>query len=67
MVELCDSLESEDTEDGKEDGTTNGLGDAMAKAWSLRAPKLHCDYSIMAWALSVYPEVYEDAKSSMLA
>lgn len=65
MAELSDSSESDDEEDGEENVTTNGLGDAIAKAWSLRAQKLHHDYSITAWALSVYPEVYEDAKISI--
>ncbi len=48
MAELCDSLESEDEEDGEEISSTNGLGDAIAKAWSLRTKKLHRDYSITA-------------------
>ncbi len=37
MAELSDSLESDDEEDGEGNVTTNGLGDAIAKAWSLRA------------------------------
>ena len=65
MAELSDSSESDDEEDGEENVTTNGLGDVIAKAWSLRAQKLHHDYSITAWTLSVYPEVYEDAKISI--
>ena len=65
MAELGDSSDSEDEEDEEdeeENVTSNGLGDAIASAWHLRAKKLHHDYSITAWALSVYPEVYEDAK-----
>ena len=65
MAELCDSSESEDEEDGEEISSTNGLGDAIAKAWSLWAKKLHHDYSITAQTLSVYPEVYKDAKHSI--
>ena len=35
MAELCGSLESKDEEDGEEISSTNGLGDVIAKAWSL--------------------------------
>ena len=34
MAELSDSSDSDDEEDGEENVTTNGLGDAIAKAWS---------------------------------
>ena len=37
MAELSDSFESEDDEDGDENITTNDLGDAIAKEWSLQA------------------------------
>jgi hypothetical protein len=59
------SSENEDDEDGKEVSSSNGLGDAIAKEWSLQAPKLHHDYSITAWTLSVYPEVYKDVKQKL--
>ena len=65
MAEDFAPMESEDDEDGEEVISGNGLGDAIAKAWSLRAKKLHHDYSITAWALSVYPEVDEDAKQRL--
>ena len=57
MAEDFAPLESEDDEDGEEASSSNGLGDAIAKAWNLQALKLHHEYSIMAWALCVYPEV----------
>ena len=66
MAELCDSLHSEDEEDGEEDGTTNGLGDAIAKVWSMRAKKLHHDYSITVWALSVYPKYTRMPKLALM-
>ena len=39
-----------------------GLGGMVEQAWLSRNPKLENDYSIAAWALSVYPEVYDDCK-----
>ena len=65
MAEDFTLLESEDHKDGEKVSSSNGLGDAIAKAWNLWAPKLHHDYSITAWALSVYLEVYEDAKQRL--
>ena len=39
-----------------------GLGGMVELAWLSRKPKLENDYSIAAWAMSVYPEVYDDCK-----
>jgi len=38
MAEDFAPMESEDDEDGEEVISGNGLGDAIAKAWSLQAP-----------------------------
>ena len=58
MLEDSDS-EEDDSGDGEE---STSLSAAVLKLWTHREEKLNHDVAIAGWALSVYPEVWDDAR-----